>query len=106
MKKVSMFAVAALLSLGIGTAITPAFAESIGACENDIARNSPGAGEYTSQVDSDAAAINASLQQKGINAQDVSNWGGCIRADVVKKDGSTAMEFFDPDTLQRLDTNG
>jgi len=106
MKKVTTLVLAALMSVGIGAAITPAFAESIGACQNDIARSAPGAGEYTDAIDSDAPAIIASMQQKGINVQDISDWGGCIRADVTKKDGSTAMEFFDPNTLQRLDTNG
>lgn len=106
MKKVTTLVLAALMSVGIGAAITPAFAESIGACQNEITIGPRGAGQYTDAIDSDAPAIIASLEQKGINVQDVTDWGGCIRADVTKKDGSTAMEFFDPNTLQRLDPNG
>ena len=104
MKPVATLAIAALLSLGLGTAISPAFAKSISTCEDDVVNSS--AGDYSSAIESNAPAILASLQQKGVNAQDVSDWGGCVRADVIKKDGSTAMEFFDPDTLQRLDLNG
>lgn len=106
MKPVASLAIAALISLGLGTAISPTFAKSIGTCENEVANSGPGAGEYTNAIDSDAPAILASLKQKGVNAQDVSDWGGCVRADVIRKDGSTAMEFFDPDTLQQLNPNG
>jgi hypothetical protein len=100
MKPVTTLAIAALLSLGLGTAISPAFAKSIGTCQDDVAISG------TNAIDSDAPAILASLKQKGVNAQDVSDWGGCVRADVIRKDGSTAMEYFDPDTLQRLNPNG
>ena len=102
MKQITTLAIAALLSLGLGTAVSPAFAKSIATCEDEVA-NSQGEGDA---IDSNAAAILASLQQKGVKALDVTDWGGCVRADVIRKDGSTAMEFFDPDTLQRLSTNG
>ena len=95
-----MGGIAALLSLGLGTAVSPAFAKSIATCQDDVANSG------TDAIDSDAAAILASLQQKGVKALDVTDWGGCVRADVIRKDGSTAMEFFDQDTLQRLSTNG
>jgi len=102
-KQITTLAIAALLSLGLGTAVSPAFAKSIATCENEVANSQGADGDA---IDSDAGAILASLQQKGVKALDVTDWGGCVRADVIRKDGSTAMEFFDPDTLERLSTNG
>ena len=108
MKNLSILAAATLLSLGVAAAVTPSFAESIAACENDVTISSPnnGGGAYNSFIASDSAAILAGLRQKGINVEDISDWGGCVKADVVRKDGHVAQEFFDPTSLQRLTING
>jgi len=41
----------------------------------------------------------ASLQQRGVNAQDVERWGSFIRAFVKQADGTVKSELFKPDTL-------
>jgi len=104
MQKLSLIAVAGLMCLGLGVAVTPASAASIASCENSVSND--GQGNYTDSISADAPAIIAGLRDKGVNVVDVQNWGGCVKADVVRPNGSTAMEFFDPSSLQRLHRNG
>jgi hypothetical protein len=107
MKILPLIAGASLLGLGLVGLATPTFAASISSCQDEVSDNADhGAGQYSSFVDQDSTALIAALKDKGVNATDISDWGGCLRADVVRKDGRTAMEFFDPDTLQRLHVNG
>ncbi len=40
------------------------------------------------------------LAQRGIKATDVDEWGGYVRADVTQPDGSQAVRFFQPGTLE------
>lgn len=42
------------------------------------------------------------LRQDGVDATKVERWAGCIRAYVRKADGGEEMQFFDPDTYQRV----
>jgi hypothetical protein len=107
MSKLSIFAAAALMTLGLGAAAaTPSFAESVASCQVDSTPiNANGEGGH-SFIQQDSAAILAGLRAKGINAQDVSSWGGCVRADVITRSGNVAMHFYDPNTLQRLSVNG
>jgi hypothetical protein len=102
MVKLSRLAAAGVLALGLAGAVTPTFAASIASCQNDINSDTT----PTSAIDQDSAAILAGLRDKGVNALDVTNWGGCVRADVVHKNGRVTMEFFDPASLQRLHVNG
>lgn len=104
MNKLALAAAAGLAGLGIAIVAAPASAESIGACQNSFAND--GHGDYTDAIAANSAAILAGLRDQGVNAVDVQNWGGCVRADVVRPDGTTAMEFFDPDSLQPLSRNG
>ncbi|MDR3470338.1 MAG: hypothetical protein P4M09_01370 [Devosia sp.] len=59
----------------------------------------------TDQLNLAKSAITHQLQQKGINAIDVEEWGNYVRADVKLADGSTQVRFFAPDTLQPVDVN-
>ncbi len=103
MNKLSILAAAGLLSLGLAGAVTPSFAASIASCENNVQLSD---GNYTDQIDQDSAAIFAGLKQKGIDVQSIGNDGGCVKAEVQRPNGSLAMEFFDPNSLQRLHVNG
>lgn len=42
------------------------------------------------------------LHEKGIQASAVEEWGDLVRAYVIGDDGKTRMEYFRPDTLQRV----
>lgn len=43
------------------------------------------------------------LRQHGIDATRAERWAGCIRAWVRQPGGGQRQEFYDPNTLQRLD---
>lgn len=43
------------------------------------------------------------LRRQGIDATRVERWNGCLRAWVRRSDGTESMEFYDPNTLRRLD---
>ncbi len=105
MTKLPLLIAAGLLSLRLGAA-TPSFASSIASCQDDATADNHGDNTFEQSIAMQSDAIMAGLRQKGINATDITDWGGCVKADVVQKNGHTAMEFFDPSTLQRLSVNG
>lgn len=47
-------------------------------------------------------ADQSQLQQLGIDATRVERWNGCIRAYVRQPDGGQKMEFYDPNTMRRV----
>ena len=47
-------------------------------------------------------SLESALSDRGVDATRVEEWGGLIRAFVRSPDGSTSMQFFDPDTLQQV----
>lgn len=49
-----------------------------------------------------AWSILSELQQNGVNATGVEEWGDYVRAYVSAPDGSQTMQLFDPVTLQQL----
>lgn len=106
MKRAIPLIVPGILALGVAGAAVPSFAENIASCRDEISNAGGENSEHLSFIDQDSAAIAAGLKDKGINATDISDWGGCVKADVVQKNGSTAQEFFDPSTLQRVHVNG
>jgi hypothetical protein len=57
----------------------------------------------TDQLAYSKAVVINELQNKGVNAQDVDSWGQYIRAEVKLADGTQAVRFFAPDTLQQVD---
>lgn len=42
------------------------------------------------------------LQQQGVNATAVENWGGLVRAYVTLEDGSQVMQLFVPGSLEQV----
>ena len=46
-----------------------------------------------------AETILVRLQDKGVNATAVEEWGSLVRAYVEQPDGTEVMQFFTPDTL-------
>lgn len=42
------------------------------------------------------------LRRRGVDATRVEFWGTCLRAFVRRSGGHEAMEFYDPDTLDRV----
>ncbi len=43
------------------------------------------------------------LRQMGVDATRAEMWGGCIRAFVRKPGGGEEMQFFHPDSFERVD---
>jgi hypothetical protein len=87
-----------LIALAIvAAAAAPAFADT----ETVFGNAHP----TTDQVDFAKSAITHQLQQRGIDATDVEEWGNYVRADVKLANGSTQVQFFEPITLQPVDIN-
>lgn len=42
------------------------------------------------------------LRRRGVDAASVEDWNGCIRAYVRRPGGGQEMQFFDPDTFERV----
>ena len=42
------------------------------------------------------------LRREGVDATRVERWNGCIRAFVRKPEGGEEMQFFDPNTFERV----
>jgi hypothetical protein len=57
------------------------------------------------QIDNSKLVVQQELQQKGIKATNVDEWGGYVRVDVKLADGSTAVRFFQPGSLAPVDVN-
>ncbi|HVW93268.1 MAG TPA: hypothetical protein VHB74_11760 [Devosia sp.] len=104
MNRLSILAAAGLLGLGLAGGVTPSFAESIASCQSTAVNSY--AGDTHSPINDQSGTFAAALKEKGIQATNVQDWGGCVKADVVEKNGHVAQEFFDPATLQRLTVNG
>jgi hypothetical protein len=51
-------------------------------------------------ISKDATTITMQLEQQGYKVDGVEDWNNCVRAFVVKADGSTGMAFFDPVSLK------
>jgi len=102
MRKRPLLVAAALLGLGLAASAAPALAATVASCTDQIYTDPGNPSDSISQIDQDATSIIAGLRAKGVNVSDIDDWGGCVRADVVRPDGSTHFEFFDPNTLQRL----
>ncbi|KKB76157.1 hypothetical protein VW29_20625 [Devosia limi DSM 17137] len=49
-----------------------------------------------------ADSVLARLQAQGVAATGVEQWGGLVRAYVTLEDGSQVMQFFAPDSLNRV----
>lgn len=91
--------VALLAAASLVGVAAPAFAEPNTALGLDDFN-----GELSDQSGYDTAAQNilARLQDQGINATAVEDWGGLVRAYVTLEDGRQVMQFFAPDTLQQV----
>ena len=49
-----------------------------------------------------AAFYEQRLRARGIDASQTRFWNGCIQT-FVRENGHTTMQFFDPDTLERIE---
>ena len=99
MTKISIV-IAALAGLVLAGSAAPSFAASLAACDDDQQMSSTLSS--TNSVDSNAGDIIMQLRGRGVQADSVEAWNGCVRAFVKTSDGGQKMEFFDPSTLQRL----
>jgi hypothetical protein len=88
-----LFALAAAVTVA-GLA-APAFAAS--AVTNNDSDSDSGWTQFTQN------AVLASLQQRGVNATDVEQWGSYLRAYVTLPDGSVQQQFFNPITFAPAD---
>jgi hypothetical protein len=82
--------------VAMGSVAAPAFAYSDGPTS--------GAGAFgdgsSEQREFTANNILVRLQQAGVPATSVEEWGNLVRAFVTQPDGSQAMQLFAPDTLK------
>jgi len=104
MNKLSLIAGAVLLTAGIAS-VSPSFAANIASCTDEVTHNDANGEGDPPFINMNSNSILESLRAEGVNAQDVSNWGGCVKADVLRPNGHVAQEFFDPGTFQRLYVN-
>lgn len=51
------------------------------------------------------SSVLSTLRAQGVNASDLQQWNGKIRATVTLADGSTSFQYFDADTLQPVGDN-
>jgi hypothetical protein len=49
-----------------------------------------------------AAFYEQRLRARGINASQTVFWNGCLQA-IVRENGHNTMQYFDPDTLERIE---
>lgn len=85
-KLIALAAAAAVVGLA-----APAFAVS------DVNSNDDSTSDGWSQFTQ--FSVLASLQQRGVDATSVEQWGPYVRAYVQNPDGSVQQKFFDPDTF-------
>jgi hypothetical protein len=90
---IALVAVAAL-----GGAAAPAFAEAVVA-QNDLGNSGPFGSGPSEDRDWVADSVLSRLQQQGVQATSVEEWGGLVRAFVTLPNGNQAMQLFTPDTL-------
>lgn len=86
----ALFAVASISAVALPVYATESQHDNVGAF---------GPGDNDAQ-DWVASTVLTRLQQQGINATSVEDWGGLVRAYVTLEDGTEVMQFFTPDTLQ------
>ena len=82
---------AAFATVTLAAVAVPAQAQSASVAQCDSTGDSISDNETT---------ISMQLEQQGYNVTGIDEWNNCVRAYVVKADGSTGMAFFDPSTLQ------
>lgn len=88
MRKSTLILLAAIAGLGTAATALPASAASY-SCDND-----------SINISQDANNIQRQLEQKGIDATNVSDWNGCVQAFVTNADGKTTIQYFNPYTLE------
>lgn len=84
--------IALIAAASISAVAVPAFADTnsvFGSGDND-------------QQEWFAGSIVNRLNEQGVNATSVEQWGGLIRAYVTLEDGSQVMQFYTPGTLQQV----
>lgn len=79
-------------------AATPASAAPV-ICDRQEVLNSNGV--YVSRIEANPFHYVSVLRSMGVDAVSVEDWNGCIRA-YVRTNGGQTMQYFDPDTFQRL----
>lgn len=55
-------------------------------------------------INDDPGRFIAGLSAKGIQVGGIEDFGGCIRAYITDANGNQVMAYYDPNTLERLDT--
>lgn len=58
-------------------------------------------GHYVSRIEAFPFHYLSILRSMGVDATRVEDWNGCIRA-FVRTNGGETMQYFDPDTFERL----
>ena len=84
--------IALLAVASISAVAVPAYADTNGVF---------GSGDNEAQ-DWVADSIVTRLQQQGVNATSVEEWGGLVRAYVTLEDGTEVMQFFTPGSLEQI----
>jgi len=98
MLKKSLIALSTVAVIAVGA--LPAFAAT-----DDVFYVPQGTSVGVNQLDDAKANVAAQLNQQGIKATDVDQWGGYVRADVTLPNGTHAVRFFEPGTLAPVNIN-
>lgn len=93
MIKLSLISAASLVLVTAGLSVAPASAaETVGSF---CSTSNP-------EISKDADQYAMLLKEKGVNASDIREWGGCIQAFVTNASGVTHLAYFDPLTLKEI----
>lgn len=96
MRKATLIALAFVSTLsGAAAVAVPANAETLDTftCSTSVLNTNSGI---------DRQLIKMQLKQKGVNATGVSTWNNCYRVDVSNADGTTSVQYFDPNSLEKV----
>jgi hypothetical protein len=89
-----------LIALGALALVSTAAVPAIAATDQVFGTST----DYT-ELDNAKAAVAQRLERRGIDVQNVDEWGGYVRVDVKLANGQQATQYFEPFTLQPVSVN-
>lgn len=99
MNKMIIFA-ASVASLGFAGLSTLPAAAAVGVPYCDTTSDQT----LSSQFSDNSDRISAMLKEQGVKVNSIAEWNGCVQASVTKSNGQTGFEYFDPETLQQINS--
>ena len=94
------FALTAAMLIALGAMTAPTLAAPFCSGSSGIRFSITLGKKLTEREEAEFAMIQ--LRRTGVDATRVEFWNGCLRAFVRQPGGGEAMEFYDPETLERV----